>query len=136
MSEIFDAVSIEFEQFADKYLSKAKKFKSTIKKCSVRVQDRYKEKKSIYNVESAKMFLESNRNRVYIEKLVRKYVKQKDKHDKDKYDKQLQKNEDKNINVDEGRDNKEVGVMDLDLDVGVVDTNSNLKEERKCMDDK
>eukprot|EP00483_Globobulimina_turgida_P010317 UN10337 len=105
MMRIFDAVSIEFRKYKEKYLSESKKYKSTVKKCSQRVQDRYKEKKSKYNVETATMFLESNRNQMYIEKLVKKYVKQKDKHDKDKHGKgQSNCNED----GDEDKDGNEV----------------------------
>merc|ERR1712228_1060276 len=86
MAMVFDAVSIEFRKYKEKYVGESTKYKQTIKKCSSRVQERYKDKKSKYNEQSAKEFLVSNRNISYIEKLVKKYVDQKDKHDKKKND--------------------------------------------------
>jgi len=73
---IFEAVSIEFRQYKAQFADEAEKYRSTVKKCAVRVQSRFREKQKRYTVKTAKLFLEAQRNKSYMEKLVKKYVSQ------------------------------------------------------------
>ena len=77
--KIFDFVTAEFRKYSEKWKGESSKYKSTIKKCHDRVAVRFKEKMKKYNPQTAKQFLDASRNKTYIEKLVIKYVQQRER---------------------------------------------------------